>query len=255
MSITKAETSLNYINTTNYLESNSNIVKHLKEIFWEDINLWIENIIIKTKNKWLIKLNNIFWWSFLNSCFHPDEYGIWSYRASSLINTAEIAELIEIDNERIYIDYLDTINNAWIKWFPNIKMSSSNLITKINEIPSNNSRWLKERLRKSKEVFLEFLKISSFDKTPNNKVIEYIDEILSELEIKDSINEFIWDKENDKFDKIEKEWWKVKNRQKSIEKTKNRFTNFLLWTKIKDRLLEIKKEFKNNLLHIKYKNW
>ena len=66
------------------------IIKSLKQNFWEDIKSWIYENIKKTEINWLEKINSKIWNYFLSSCFHPDEFWIWSYRPTSLINILEI---------------------------------------------------------------------------------------------------------------------------------------------------------------------
>ena len=226
-----------------YLENNQNINSSLKEKFWEDVNFWIKKEIWDLQIDWLKNINSILWWSFFNSCFHPDEFWIWSYRVSSLVNQSEISDWIWIKSENIFVDYLDTITSWWVKWFPNIKLSNnfwwkmlfSEILEKWNSIQNLSA---KEKIEIWNKIFDEFLKISQFDKNIfSSKVLIFFEWILWE----------IW------LDKKFSEW--VENFSDKEKNLKNKIISFLFREKILEKSHEIKNFFLRNLMQKKYLNW
>jgi len=229
-------------NNISITESNKNIIKNLKENFWENI---VENItekIFDTNLNSIKENNKIIWKEILNSCFHPDEYWIWAYRTTSLINTAQLANELWL---KVSIDYLDTKTNGWLKWILNPKLSSKKqkklLFSSIEENSNNTKTTIKEKIVSWNDIFKDFINVSSFNNISNQNIVNYINELLKDLNIFDDISDFIEKKEV--------------NNIKKVEKHKNSFVTFLLGNKIKEKLIDIKNNFKKNILNIKYKNW
>ena len=225
------------------VENNDEIILYLKEKFWKDVNQWISKEIKNIWIKWFTNVNKILWWNFFNSCFHSDEFWIWSYRVSSLINQSEIWNWIWIKWDALSVDYLDTITTWWIKWFPNIKLSSkswwlnlfSEIYKKWNKILNLSA---KEKIKFWNNIFDDFINISAFEKNIfNQKVLEFFKNILKELWIYEKISEEI------KF---------FKDDEKNLE---NKIISFLFREKILENSLKIKKDFSRNLMQKKYLNW
>lgn len=218
---------LNLENNKEILPWNKEILEHLKNIFWEDIKTEIEKNISKTSIKWLEKLNKRIWNIFISSCFHPDEFEIWSYRPTSLINILELSEKLWYKPE---VFHLDSLNSAWLKWFPNLQVWKSKP-TILNNIVKN-STWV----IKPKEAFLEADKIfenvleNSFNK---KEAYDFFDNIFKDLWLKEKIDLFL---------------------EKNNISNKDTFKTFILKENSLEILEEIKKIFIRKILNEKYKN-
>ncbi len=147
--------------------------------------------------EWEQLMQNIFF----NSCFHPNEFGIWSYRVTSLINMAQKWKEFNISPENFVIPYLDTLSKWKLKGFPNIQMKNkqplvNNLADTLNkQIP------LKQKIQSLNQIYLELLELLRLnDKIPHNEVLVFINEILNETWVFSEIRDFIkiekWLKEN-----------------------------------------------------------
>lgn len=219
-------------NNENILENNKNIIKSLKQNFWEDIKSWISENIKKTEINWLEKINSKIWNYFLSSCFHPDEFWIWSYRPTSLINILEISKEIWLSPE---VEFLDSLRWAWLKWFPNIP-SWKNKPTILNQISKMSEEKLsaKEYFKESNKIFENIVNSTIFNMTPNTQTIKYFDEIFDEVWILKTMEYFF---ENNNF----------------TENEKNNFKTFILKEKSFEILEEVKNIFRINILKKDYK--
>lgn len=230
-------------NWKKYLENNQNIISNLKENFWENVNWKISEEISDLWIEWLKKINQTLWWKFFNSCFHPDEYWIWSYRVSSLVNQSEIADWVWIDWDDVFVDYLDTLSKWWIKLFPNVKMSNKswwkNLFAMIEEKWNSVENFsAKEKIILWNEIFDEFLEISAFEKNVfNQKILDFFKNILWELWLKEKFSE------------------SIKNFSDQEKNLENKIISFLFREKILGDSKNIKKIFQKNLMQRKYLNW
>ncbi|MCD5382839.1 hypothetical protein LR002_01825 [Candidatus Gracilibacteria bacterium] len=221
------------------LENNENIVKKLKENFGEDVNPGIKKGIQELQLDGLNQVNEILGGEFINSCFHPDEFGIGSYRVSSLVNQAEIADGID---SNITIDYLDIMNGGGIKGFPNVKLSKKNggknlfflILEKGNSVKNFS---VKEKIKLANEIFDEFLYVSALEKNVfNQKILEFFKNILQELGVYEKFSE------------------QIKNFPEQERNLENKIISFLFREKILSNSIEIKKNFQRNLMQKKYLN-
>lgn len=215
-------------------KSNEEIINSLKNIFWENIKKWIEK---EVKNSWIIwleKLNKKIAWQFVSSCFHPNEFWIWSYRPTSLINILELSEEIWLWAE---VEYLDTLSSKsyWLKGFPNLQTwkSKPTISKKIVEIAEKNQN-PRELLKQKDEIFENILKNSLENRNLTSENTNYLKNILKELKIFDEINDFLEEKNYN-------------------ENQKNNFLSFLLKENILSALEEIKNIFSKKILNEKYK--
>ena len=224
-------------------ENNENIALNLKEKFWENILDSIKKEVSDLQIVWLKNINSVLWWKFFNSCFHPDEFGIWSYRVSSAINQLEISDWIWIQKDDIFIDYLDTITSWWIKWFPNLKLSKDfnwkNLFSVIEEKWNSLKNFsAKEKIKIWNKIFDEFLKISQLEKSNFwDNVLDFFKWILKETWFYEKISEWIKN---------------FPDQEKNLE---NKIISFLFREKILEKSLQIKEIFLRNLMQKKYENW
>lgn len=224
----------NLKNEENILEDNQNILKKLKEKFWENVKNWIKENISETKIDFLQKLNEKFWEKFISSCFHPDEFGIWAYRTTSLINISQLSKELDLKPE---ILYLDSINWGWIKWFPNnmIWKPKKTIINSILDF-SKEEQNIAEKIKQRDQIFDSLLNSTWFQADVNAQVLKYIESIFEEIWIFEDLENFI--KENDFSDRDAK-----------------LFKTYILKEKIIEVLSEIKNIFWKKILDKKYKDW
>jgi len=239
----------------NITKSNQDITEWLKKIFWDNILKWIWEYINSTNLEWIKKMNLLVWQKFISSCFHPNEYWIWAYRTTSLVNITQLAD--ELWMKEVIVDYLDTISKWWIKWVLNPQLNKDfqkkTLFTTIEE--KWNKSNIREKIKDSNDIFESFLD-TSFKNNTNGKTISYIKDILKEINIDIVIEDFIKNIANNEIDNIKNKWWDIKNTDLYIKKKQEQFISFLIWNKIKDRLIEIKGIFsKNTLGNKKYSKW
>lgn len=240
---------LNLGKNSEVLPWNKEILEHLKNIFWEDIKSEIEKNISETSIEWLEKLNKRLWNTFISSCFHPDEFGIWSYRPTSLINLLELSEKLWFKPE---VFYLDTINWKALKWFPNLQVWKSKP-TIINNISKNSENDInpKEAFLEADRIFNEII-WKSFNK---KETLDFFEEIFEELWLEEQVNLFLEKNNIDK--KTFKTFILKENSLEILDETKKIFIRKILNEKYKNGIstAEVHAEFQNSILTILFQKY